>query len=601
MIAGTDLLAALPVAVYTTDAEGRITFYNEAAAELWGHRPEIGTSQWCGSWRLFWPDGRPLPHDECPMAVTLKEQRLVRGVEAIAERPDGTRVPFTPYPTLLRNEAGEVTGAINLLVNTAERKHAEIESARLAAIIASSDDAIISKNLDGRITSWNAGATRIFGYEADEMIGQSITRIIPLDLLKEEENILSKLVRGERIDHFDTLRVTKDGRIINVSLTVSPLRDKAGIIVGASKVARDVTERKRSEELQSLLFGELNHRVKNTLATIQAIASQSLRRSSSPEVFVTSFNGRIQALARAHDLLVQGKMKGADVTEIVREQVVLGAAGGTRITFSGPSVMLDSKAAVQLALVLHELATNARKHGALSVPAGKLDIAWTMERRNGPKLLIRWQESGVEHLTAPTTHGFGTTLIERTLLANGGSAAIVYGGDGVACEISLPLVEELEQIDSLQRGASASDGKPRLVGAADSQVNLRGKRILLIEDEPLIALETGSQLASAGCEVLGPAATLETARRLIATMPLDAAVVDANLAGQPVDELAATLTQRGIPFVFATGYGREGLPLGYRGAPALFKPFSASQLFLELDALFAELPSDVIPLRPKAV
>src|SRR5947209_16640147 len=178
MITGTELLEALPVAVYTTDAEGRITFYNRAAAELWGHHPELGSSQWCGSWRLYWPDGRPLPHDECPMAVALKEGRPVRGVEAIAERPDGTRVRFMPYPTPLQDTSGRVTGAINLLMDLTERTETELTSARLDAIVESSDDAIISKTLAGQITSWNRGATRIFGYEADEMIGQPITRII---------------------------------------------------------------------------------------------------------------------------------------------------------------------------------------------------------------------------------------------------------------------------------------------------------------------------------------------------------------------------------------------------------------------------------------
>ena len=174
MITVTDLLEALPVAVYITDAEGRITSYNRAAAELWGHNPKLGTSQWCGSWRLYWPDGRPLPHDQCPMAIALKEGREVRGVEAIAERPDGTRVRFLPYPTPLRDASGRLTGAINLLMDITGQHDAELQSARLAAIVVSSDDAIISKTIEGRITSWNAGATRIFGYEASEMIGESI-------------------------------------------------------------------------------------------------------------------------------------------------------------------------------------------------------------------------------------------------------------------------------------------------------------------------------------------------------------------------------------------------------------------------------------------
>ena len=164
------LLKLLPAAAYMTDAEGRITFYNDAAAELWGVRPEIGTAKWCGSWRLYNLDGTVLPHDQCPMAVALKIGEAVRGVEAIAERPDGTRVRFLPYPTPFKDAAGKVTGAINLLVDVTDLRKAETDSQLLANLVASSDDAIVSKSLEGIITSWNIGAERIFGYTAAEMI-----------------------------------------------------------------------------------------------------------------------------------------------------------------------------------------------------------------------------------------------------------------------------------------------------------------------------------------------------------------------------------------------------------------------------------------------
>ena len=211
------------------------------------------------------------------MAVTLKEGHPVRGVEAIAERPDGTRVPFLPYPTPLRDATGQLVGAINLPVDLTERRRAEVESAQLAAIVASSDDAIISKTLEGRVTSWNEGASRIFGWEASEMIGQPILRIIPPELHDEEVEIMARLRRGERIEHFDTVRLAKDGRRVDISLAVLPIRDSSGRVTGASKVARDVTERKEAEKLQRLLVDELNHRVKNTLATVQAIASEDAR------------------------------------------------------------------------------------------------------------------------------------------------------------------------------------------------------------------------------------------------------------------------------------------------------------------------------------
>src|SRR6202521_5177609 len=174
-----DVLEGLPVAIYTTDAAGRITFYNSAAAGLAGHRPVLGKDEWCVSWRLYRPDGTPLPHDQCPMAIALREGRPVRGVEAVAERPDGTRVPFLPFPTPLHDESGRVTGAINLLMDLTELNRAELESAKLAAVVVSSNDAIVSKTLTGQVVSWNAAATRIFGYEPAEMIGQCITAFTP--------------------------------------------------------------------------------------------------------------------------------------------------------------------------------------------------------------------------------------------------------------------------------------------------------------------------------------------------------------------------------------------------------------------------------------
>ena len=419
-----ELLDALPAAIYTTDAEGKITYYNQAAADLWGHRPELGSSQWCGSWRLFWPDGRPLPHDQCPMAITLKEGRAVRGVEAIAERPDGTRVHFVPYPTPLRDSSGRITGAINLLMDVTERRKTEVETARLAAIVASSDDAIVSKTLEGRITSWNSGATRIFGYSASEMIGQPITKIIPPELHVQEEEILRRLRLGDYIEHFETTRIAKDGRRINMSITVSPLHDKSGRIIGASKIGRDITERKQAEKLQRLLIDELNHRVKNTLATVQAIARQSLRRARSPSDFVDSFTGRVQALASAHTLLTQNTFHGAQIMDLVREQVMLGAPEDGRVACSGPLLVLDAQMALHLALVLHELATNARKYGALSVPQGRLLVDWSVMTNNGSNLMMRWKEAGGPRVSAPSKHGFGTTLVEHALQAHGGEASI---------------------------------------------------------------------------------------------------------------------------------------------------------------------------------
>ena len=229
------VLDVLPTAIYITDAAGKITYYNEAAVELSGRRPELSADKWCMNWRLFNLDGTPLPYDQSAMAIALRENRTVHGEEAIAERPDGTRVRFASYPTPLHDPDGNLIGSVVLLIDVTELRAAEIDAARLAAIVHSSNDAIVSKTLDGLVTSWNGAAVRMFGYEPSEMIGQPITRIISPELHGEEERILAKLRRGERIEHYETVRVRKDGRRIDVSLSVSPVRDRFGRLIGAAK------------------------------------------------------------------------------------------------------------------------------------------------------------------------------------------------------------------------------------------------------------------------------------------------------------------------------------------------------------------------------
>jgi PAS domain S-box-containing protein len=242
------VLEHLPAAVYTCDAQGMITFYNRAAVDLWGREPSLGQDLWCGSWKIYQPDGTPMSLDECPMAVALREGRSIRNVEILIERPDRTRRHVMPYPDPIRDAAGNVTGAINMLIDISEQHRAEESQARLAAIVESSTDAIISKSLEGIIQSWNAGAERIFGYTEAEAVGRSITLLIPPERRSEEDMILSRISRGERIAHYETVRVTKEGRHIDVSLSISPVRDASGRIIGASKVARDITEQKRLQE-----------------------------------------------------------------------------------------------------------------------------------------------------------------------------------------------------------------------------------------------------------------------------------------------------------------------------------------------------------------
>ena len=747
-----ELLQALPVAAYTTDAEGRITAFNEAAAALWGRRPELGKTRYLGWDRLYSPDGTLIPHDESPMAQALQQKRPIRAVEAVAERPDGTRVAFLPHPTPLFDASGALIGAINILVDISahkrteavqaalyeftdrlyrsksandvyeaaldaiagalgcqraailliddagvmrfaawrrlsdtyrraveghspwtrddrdpqplcienvetadfpealkntvraeeigalafipllasgrlvgkfmtyyeasrvfsaaevdlavtiarqlgfslekrhaeealrkaqqqleeelsatqwlqqistqlihesdvealynqildaavvmmrsdfasmqmlypergelrllayrgfdpaaaafwewvrpgsgstcgaalatghrsivadielsdfiagtedletyrrtgiravqstplvsrsgvmlgmisthwrephqpserdlrlldvlarqaadliERKQAEHADQRLAAIVDSSQDAVVSKDLNGVVTTWNRGAERLFGYTAEEIIGKPITTVIPPDRHHEEVGILDRIRRGEHIEHFETVRQRKDGSLVDISLSVSPVRDSAGRVTGASKIARDITEKKQAQARQELLTREVQHRTKNLFAVVLAVVSRSFVGKYTVEDAKAAVVSRLRSLGQTHIMLIEKEWQGADLTEIVRTEMT---PYGGRVQIEGPSVMLTAKAAQNFALAVHELATNAAKYGALSNATGRTRITWSTPGSNGSKrLTFRWQEEGGPPVRAPTQKGFGSAVLEQIM------------------------------------------------------------------------------------------------------------------------------------------------------------------------------------------
>lgn len=437
------ILQALPAAVYTTDAAGKITFYNEAAVRMWGVRPETGRSEFCGSWKLYWPDGTPLPHDQCPMAIALKEQRAIAGEEAVAEQPGGQRIPFLAYPTPLFNEAGELTGAVNMLVDISGRKAVEMASQRLAAIVEFSDDAILSKDVNGIIMSWNRGAERVFGYREDEVLGKPVTILIPQDRQDEEPHILARIRRGERIEHYETVRQRKDGTLIDISLSVSPIINADGKVVGASKIARDISDRRRAEELKDLLLHEMNHRVKNLFALAGGLVNLSARGATSVPELVSDLQGKFLALNHAHSLTLATAAAGSNriatlhalITEVV-EPYHDSRMSDRRISIIGPDTTLGSNAVTNIALLLHEFATNAVKYGALAAPLGCLEIECLDQ---GDEFCIIWRET----LTAakadgPLEEGFGSRLARAAVSALDGRFARNFTKDGLEIRLTVP-------------------------------------------------------------------------------------------------------------------------------------------------------------------
>ena len=317
-----------------------------------------------------------------------------------------------------------------------------LENALLAAIVESSDDAIVSKSLDGIVTSWNGAAERLFGYTAADIIGRPVALLAPAGRESEMPAILERIRRGERVDHFETVRRRKDGTLVEVSLTVSPIRDARGRLAGASKIARDITERRRAEQERELRFGELRHRVKNLLAMTQALARRTATEGRSSEEYRDAFLGRLMALARAHELAFGTEDKGADLATLV--ELTLDPYAGDRgavAVVAGPPVMLEEAKVQALALVLHELATNAVKHGALSAREGRVRIGWEVEEAGeARRLRLRWEERGGPPVGPTAARGFGTLLVEHAGRHElGGSTELIFAPEGLRAAITVQL------------------------------------------------------------------------------------------------------------------------------------------------------------------
>lgn len=327
-----------------------------------------------------------------------------------------------------------------------DQKRAEEAQAHFAAIIASTSEAIVSKALDGTIKSWNKGAEKIFGYSAEEIIGESIRLLIPPDRQHEEEEIIARVGRAEHVDNFETVRIRRDGREVDVSVNISPIFNAAGQIVGASKIAHDISDRKLAEAREQLLLGEVNHRAKNMLTLVQVIARQSA--ANDPDTFVQRFEERIFALSAAHDILVKSYWQNVPLKELVQSQLGhFQDSIGSRVSFSGPTLNINASASQALGMALHELATNAAKYGALSNDCGTVDIRWKIEESetSGQVFELVWIERGGPEIKKPTRSGFGSTVIDRILKTSlAGDVASNWYPTGLVCQISCPADNVLD-------------------------------------------------------------------------------------------------------------------------------------------------------------
>ena len=333
-----------------------------------------------------------------------------------------------------------IDGVVLTFIDISDRKRHEEERARLAAIVESSQDAIIGTALGGTITSWNPSAEVLFGFTADKAVGKNVAIVTPEGKIDEVPPLLEKVRRGERVEHYEIERQAKNGTTVQVSLSISPVKSESGGVIGAAMIARDISERRRADELRGLMVDELNHRVKNTLATVQSIAVQSLQGTGDAPQFEV-FEARLFALAQAHNLLTRENWEGASLRELLLQELEPHRSlAPARFAANGPDIRFAPKAAIALAMAFHELATNAAKYGAFSTPTGEVRVEWHVEEASPRVLRLTWTETGGQTIKPPAHKGFGSRLIERGLsLELDGKARLEFGAPGLVCTIEIPL------------------------------------------------------------------------------------------------------------------------------------------------------------------
>jgi PAS domain S-box-containing protein len=417
---------------------------------------------------------------------------------------------------------------------------------------------------------------------APARLGQALyDNVHPDDLDYVLQAITGDLRRQGRYDiRFRFIR-PDDGRLVWLNSTAVALKGGQGELVKAVGVVRDISAEKEEAAQREGLVAELDHRVKNVLASVQSLAAQSARRTVSLEAFLKTFFGRLEAMAAAHTLLTATRWRGAEIGHVAAAE--LGGLAQGQARWEGPDIVLSPRATHALTLALHELGANAVKYGALSTEAGRIDVTWRASPGGGFELV--WTERNGPIVTPPSRRGFGSTLLERvTGRELGGSARLDFRPEGLRAVLSAGVdalaIDPEAEAAGVEPTSSEADDTESLAGASHgglTDADIRGVRILIVEDAVLLALELEAGLIECGASVVATAADIGEATRMLA-LDFDAAVLDANLNGASVTPVAEALARRGVPFIFATGYGdANAAPAGFT-APVVRKPYNVRQI-----------------------
>jgi PAS domain S-box-containing protein len=525
-------------------------------------------------------------------AIHLSDVDRLKGYEMGA-------VDYVPVPVIPEVLRAKVKIFVELYRKTRqlERMNAELEervSARTAELEASTSQlrqseqsrslALAAGNMGSwdwnRRTGeclWDDGQYGIFGVDRKHfgVTAENVRALIHPEDWERLQTALERLLKDRKSTQNDFRVRRPNGEVRWCIGTAAPSIDALGHITRISGVTLDITDRKAAEERQALLAREVDHRAKNALALVQSIVR--LTRASDIKAYTTAVEGRIRALSRAHTILSLSRWQGADMSGLVEEELAPYRTGESiKATADGPNVSLQPAAAQSLALALHELVTNAAKYGALSAMAGRVSLMWEL---NPGSLVVRWTETGGPATRTPSTPGFGTRIITACVEGQlGGQAQFDWRPEGLQCTLTMPR-EDLIPV-------KGRNGKAAEPPAQQSRIVLSGNRVMIVEDEALVAMALRESLDELGFNVLGPFSRISEAMIALRNNHVDAAVLDVNLGGELIYPLADVLAADHVPFVFITGYGAEEIEERYSRIPILQKPIEPGALQSVFEATF---------------
>ena len=438
---------------------------------------------------------------------------------------------------------------------------------------------------------WDDGQYRIFGVvpETFAVTPQNVRALLHPDDW-ENLQIATQQLLDERQSYQGEFRVRRpNGEVRWCFGSAAPTVDEFGQVVRISGVTVDITDRKEAEERQALLAREVDHRAKNALALVQSIIR--LTRAGSMAAYIEAVEGRIQALSRAHTVLAQSRWQGADLGGLVEEELApFRTNDSDKIVVQGPRVLLQPTPAQTLALALHELATNAAKYGALSSVAGRVELLWEIKADD---LLLYWNETGGPPASQPVAPGFGTRIILASIEGQlGGQVRFDWRPDGLRCVLSVPLSDKLAAPDHVVEHPHPAKQE----ASRDAESVIAGDRVMIVEDEALVAMAMSDLMTEFGFAVVGPFRKLPEAVAALNKGYVDAAILDINLGGELVYPLADILAAESIPFVFITGYGAESVDRRFANVRVLQKPIERQAL----ETIFVRSDNNNFRVAPRA-